>query len=223
MILKTVTFSYDDGVEQDRGLVEILNRYHLKATFNLNSGIQSGAGGWYKEDVFIKRMNIRGLPALYEGHEIALHGLTHPHLETLDDETILNELEQDKLNLERIFGKPVRGMAYPYGTYTGRVIRAAREIGLRYARTVDDSLNFDIPSDLMTFRATCHHKNPQLMDLAERFVKLKPEKPQVFYVWGHSYEFEVDRNWHILEDFCRLISGRDDICYCTNADALLQS
>lgn len=35
--MKAVTFSYDDGVTQDIRLVEILNRYGLKATFNLNS------------------------------------------------------------------------------------------------------------------------------------------------------------------------------------------
>ena len=38
---KALTFSYDDGIEQDRKLVEIFNRYGMKATFNLNTGIQS--------------------------------------------------------------------------------------------------------------------------------------------------------------------------------------
>ena len=35
--LKAVTFSYDDAVTQDIRLIDILNRYGLKATFNLNS------------------------------------------------------------------------------------------------------------------------------------------------------------------------------------------
>lgn len=38
---KAVTFSYDDGVTQDRRLVEMMNTYGVKGTFNLNSGIQS--------------------------------------------------------------------------------------------------------------------------------------------------------------------------------------
>lgn len=219
--MKMVTFSYDDGVEQDRKLIEIFNHYHLKATFNLNSGIQSNAGGWQKQDIFIKRINIAELPALYEGHEVAVHSLTHPHLETLDDETILNELEQDKINLERIFGQKVKGMAYPFGTYNDRVIKAAAGIGLRYSRTTGESLNFDIPADLMVYKATCHHNHPQLMELARNFINLKPVVPQVFYVWGHSYEFEVDRNWQVIEDFCKLISEKEDIYYCTNAEALL--
>jgi peptidoglycan/xylan/chitin deacetylase (PgdA/CDA1 family) len=219
--LKTVTLSYDDGVEQDRKLVEILNRYHLKATFNLNSGIQSGAGGWQRQDRTIKRMNVSGLPVLYEGHEIAAHSLTHPHLETLDDETVRNELEQDICSLERIFGKPVQGMAYPFGTFNDSVIRIAGSLGLRYARGVGDTLGFDIPLNLMQYTPTCHHNNPRLMELAERFIRLRPETPQVLYVWGHSYEFDLDNNWQVIEDFCKLISGRADMRYCTNAEALL--
>ena len=39
---KAVTFSYDDGVTQDIRLIEIFNRYGLRATFNLNSGLLGG-------------------------------------------------------------------------------------------------------------------------------------------------------------------------------------
>lgn len=35
--MKAITFSYDDGVTQDRRLVELFNRYGVKGTFNLNS------------------------------------------------------------------------------------------------------------------------------------------------------------------------------------------
>ena len=35
---KVLTLSYDDGVVQDIRLSEILNRYGLKCTFNINSG-----------------------------------------------------------------------------------------------------------------------------------------------------------------------------------------
>ena len=34
---KAVTFSYDDGVVQDKRLAEIFNKYGIKATFNFNS------------------------------------------------------------------------------------------------------------------------------------------------------------------------------------------
>jgi peptidoglycan/xylan/chitin deacetylase (PgdA/CDA1 family) len=224
--MKALTLSYDDGVEQDRKLVEILNRYGIKAAFNLNSGIQTGASGWMNKDIEgrdlpVRRMNVRGLKELYAGHEAAVHGLTHPHLENLDEETVRNELEQDKLNLERIFGTAVRGMAYPFGTCSDMVRKTVAACGLGYARGVKSSYSFDIPPDLLSYQPTCHHADPRLMELAERFAALKPAVPQVFYVWGHSYEFDMGHNWGIIEEFCRCMANRDDIFYATNAQALL--
>jgi peptidoglycan/xylan/chitin deacetylase (PgdA/CDA1 family) len=219
--MKALTLSYDDGVEQDWKLVEILNRYGIKATFNLNSGLQTGASQWKNGNTAVRRMNIAGLPELYAGHEIAVHSLTHPHLENLDEETVINELEQDKVNLERIFNTKIYGMAYPYGTYNDAVVNIIKRCGFRYARITGETRTFDISQDLLIYKPTAHHKDPSLMELAESFIKLKPVKPQVFYLWGHSYEFDVDNNWQIIEDFCRLISGKDDIYYADNAHALL--
>jgi peptidoglycan/xylan/chitin deacetylase (PgdA/CDA1 family) len=219
--MKALTLSYDDGVEQDRKLLEILNRYGIKATFNLNSGIQSGANCWNNDGIIIRRLNIQTLPELYAGHEIAGHSLTHPQLETLDEETVSNELGQDKLNLERIFNTQIYGMAYPFGTYNEAVINAVRRSGLRYARGVQCTRSFDIGQELLTFQPTAHHNDASLMELGETFIKLKPATPQIFYLFGHSYEFDIDNNWNLINDFCRLMAGRDDIYYATTAQALL--
>ena len=219
--MKALTLSYDDGVEQDARLVEILNRYGIKGTFNLNSGLQSGANQGTRGDVVIRRMNVAGLPELYRGHEAAVHSLTHPHLENLDRETVVNELERDKINLKNIFGTEIYGMAYPFGTFNDAVIEVVRNCNLRYARGVKSTYSFDIPQDLLAYLPTMHHNDPALMELAETFIALKPTKPSVFYLWGHSYEFAVDNNWQVIEDFCRLVSGKDDIYYATNSQALL--
>ena len=104
---KFVTFSFDDGVEQDIPFVKELNKYGFKATFNINTGIQTRANRWVNEGVEICRMNIKGLKELYAGHEVAAHGLTHPFLEQLDEETIYNELYYDKKNIEEIFDSEV--------------------------------------------------------------------------------------------------------------------
>ncbi len=57
------------------------------------------------------------------------------------------------------------------------------------------------------------------MNLAKRFLEANPGwDSKLFYLWGHSYEFEVDNNWDVLEDFFKLISGREDIWYATNIE-----
>ncbi|MDF2944039.1 MAG: polysaccharide deacetylase [Herbinix sp.] len=218
--MKAITFSYDDGVEQDQRLINIFNKYNLKCTFNLNSGLQSGANQWERNGILIKRMNIAGLKELYQGHEIAIHSLTHPRLEQQSIETIRNEILQDKLNLEKIFGYSINGMAYPYGSYDARVLQVLKETGIKYSRTVQDTEDFKPQTNLLELKATCHHDNKNLMKLAEEFINADPTEPMLFYIWGHSYEFDLNNNWDMIENFCSLISNREDIFYGTNTEVL---
>ncbi|MDO4513525.1 MAG: polysaccharide deacetylase family protein [Lachnospiraceae bacterium] len=219
--MKAFTLSYDDGITQDIRFVELLNRYGLKATFNLNSGIQTKANSWVNKDgIVVRRMNMDGLKELYAGHEIAVHSLTHPDLTKFDEETVYNELARDKANLEAFFGTKITGMAYPFGTHNEQVRAVAKKVGLHYARTVHSTNHFELPADLLQLPATCHHGAENLMDLAKQFAEAKPDMPQLFYVWGHSYEFDFDQSWERIEEFFRYISGREDIFYGTNAEVL---
>ena len=72
--------------------------------------------------------------------------------------------------------------------------------------------------------ATCHNKNPRLMELAKQFIE-SPEpkyywlkKPQLFYLFGHSYEFNDEDNWEIIEKFAEYMGNRDDVWYATNGE-----
>ncbi len=56
------------------------------------------------------------------------------------------------------------------------------------------------------------------MELGEEFINLKTDTPKVFYIWGHSYEFDRDDFWDTFEDFCSKISKKDDIFYGTNRE-----
>lgn len=218
---KAVTFSYDDGITQDRRLVEILNEYGLKCTFNLNSGIMNENGAFKIGNFPITRMTPDALPELYRGHEIAVHTLTHPNLTELDDEEVRQEILGDKEKLERIFNTKVCGMAYPYGAFDERIVRIAQKCGIKYSRTTMDAPDFAPQRELMIFKATCHHKNPKLWELLEDFLSRDGKTPAVFCLWGHSYEFDVDNNWELIEELCRRISGYDNIFYGTNSEVLL--
>lgn len=196
---KYVTFSFDDGVEQDKRFVSELNKYGFKATFNINTGIQTRANCWVNNGVEIHRMNIKGLKELYAGHEVAVHSLTHPFLEKLDDETVFNELYYDKKNIEEIFGTEVVGMAYPYGTYNDRVIKIARDLGIKYARTAGTSMKFSVPEDLMKYTGTCHFSNSEIFRLIDEFDALEDNgERKILYIWGHTYEFDVMQKWDLL-------------------------
>lgn len=220
-VQRALTLSYDDGVEQDVRLLEIMKKHGLKGTFNLNSGAYAKEGTVYPAGQIHRRMTEAQVTELYKdsGMEVAVHGLTHPFLQELPPVLCVQEILKDRENLERQFDCIVRGMAYPYGTYNDTVVRILRDNGIAYARTVHSTHNFDIPQDWLRMPATCHHDDPQLMELAKRFTEpFWTPLPQLFYLWGHSYEFEEHDNWNRIETFASFMGGRDDIWYATNIE-----
>ncbi len=216
--MKAFTFSYDDGVREDRRFLEIINRYGLKCTFNLNSAIQNDLSHWNLKGHEVYRMNPDGLPDLYRGHEIACHGATHADFCKLSEDALYNELTDDRAALTRRFGETPIGAAYPFGTFDEKSEKVLRSLGFLYCRTIKDTHSFDVPENLLTYHPTAHHGDAELFRLAEDFIRLTPTSPKIFYVWGHAYEFEVEHAWDRLEEFCRLISGKDDIFYGTNRE-----
>ena len=226
--MKAVTFSYDDGVTQDRRLIRIFEKYGLKCTFNLNSGVLGKAGSLVREGVTVAHVKPRPceVKAIYEGHEIAAHTLTHPDLSKLPDDEIVRQVEEDRLALSDIAGYEVVGMAYPGGTgcMNDRVADLIRtKTGVKYARTTTSTHTFDLQDDLIVFDPTVYHHTEwdRLFSLGEEFLSLRPDTPKLFYIWGHAYEFDIHDDWDRFEDFCRLISGQSGIFYGTNREVLL--
>jgi len=216
---KFFTMSYDDGVFQDQRFIELLDKYHLKATFNLNSGLFDDEVK-SEERTRRLRMPLEQMIDLYRDHEVAGHSLTHTHLADLDPQKLHREIFEDKVNLDRMFMQSTVGFAYPFGSVSGAVKEELLNAGYKYARTTVSTHSFSIRNvDLLEFNPTCKHNDPQLMDLAKKFVEGEFDKPQLFYVWGHSFEFDDDNNWETLEEFFKYISNRDDIVYCTNKEA----
>lgn len=225
---KAVTFSYDDGVTQDIRLIELLNKYGLKCTFNLNSELLGHKGILIRENQRISHYKVHkeDVKYIYDGHEVAVHTLTHPKLPELSNEKIIQQVEQDRINLSELVGYEVVGMAYPGGgiNNNNRVANIIKEnTNVKYCRTITTTNNFDKQQNLYRFNPTAYHCDfENLMELGQKFIELKPEKPQVFYIWGHSYEMDFKPDyWIKLEEFFKLISNKDDIFYGTNKEVLL--
>jgi peptidoglycan/xylan/chitin deacetylase (PgdA/CDA1 family) len=229
-VLKYVTLSFDDGVTQDRRLLALLNKYGLKATFNLNSSLFGLKGGWEQNGKFLSHNKV--MPSevkdLYAGHEVAVHTLTHPNLTGEEEETIIYQVEEDRKCLSNIVGYDVCGMAYPCGGVNNdeRVAAIVKEkTGVCYSRTIASTHLFDLPKNVYRLDPTVGvHEYKNLFPIAEKFLSMKPDSPQLFYIWGHSYEFDVmdEMSWERFEELCALISGKDDIFYGTNKEALTQ-
>ncbi len=212
---KAVTLSYDDGVIQDRKMIEILDKHKIKCTFNLNSGLFGKGNHLKSEDV----------KEVYKNHEIAVHTNTHPHLENLTDAEVCLEILNDRKKLENMSKNIIDGMAYPFGLKDRiRIPELVKKCGILYARTTVSTHNFALPNDFLVWDPTCHHNDTDLFDIAENFLLPNDLKhpwrivPKVFYLWGHSYEFDDMDNWSKLESICQKIGQKDDVWYATNGE-----
>lgn len=224
---KAITFSFDDNVTQDIRTIEIMNRYGLKGTFNLNSALVGQPGALNRNGVDVRhdKNSAADIPKIYEGHEVAAHTLTHPHLPQLSDEEVIRQVEQDRLALSEMCGYEVVGMAYPGGgqNHDDRVVQLVRNhTGIQYARTIISSHSFDQQKDLIRFHPTVYYIEDCLFDIAQSFLSLETDEPKLLYIWGHSYEMDAGYiSWEKFEELCRLISARSDIFYGTNKEVLL--
>ena len=227
---KALTLSYDDGVRADLRLCEILDKYGLKCTFNLNSahfiGGEVRPGKITPDEV---REHI-----LAKGHEIAVHGKQHLAPGIASPVIAIRDVLDCRTEMENEFDMIIRGMAYPDSGITkmhsgndyATVRRYLADLGIVYSRTLGgDNNSFMMPADFYAWMPTAHHNNPNLMKWADEFLAedgnhrvIARRYPRLFYLWGHSYEFNDKDNWCVIEEFAQKMANRDDIWYATNIE-----
>lgn len=217
MTQKYLAFSFDDGTPNDVRLVALLDQYGIKATFHLNAGLiplDGKIGHW-------DRLPLSVLASLYGHHEVAAHSFTHPDLTKLSEEAVLEELHFDIQTLDRYFNQQTRGFAYPYGTFNPQVVELLKATPLVYARTIQDTHGFDLPTDPFLLDPTCHIHDPRMESLADTFLEDSPT-PKFFLIWGHSYELNTEEDWARFETFLKKIAHRSDVFYGTILECVLK-
>ena len=224
---KAFTMSYDEGVRQDIRLAEICTKYGVKCTFNLNSGMIHPEPGHRRLAADEIREHLLGA-----GHEIAVHGFNHQAPGAARPIDTMQEVLKDRLSLEKEFGGIIRGMAYPDsgitkihpGTSYETIRQILQNLGIVYSRSLGgDNDKFLLPEDWYNWLPTAHHNNPKVLDFAEKFAAFDYAKlysagrhPRLFYLWGHSYEFDNDNNWERIEAILEILANREDTWYPTN-------
>ncbi len=217
---KAVTLSYDDGCRYDIRFSKTISKYNLKCTFNINSAF-IGTDDWHltKEEIFENIVSA--------GHEIAVHTAHHRAPGVTDLTEGIAEVLECRQTMERMFGRIVKGMAYPNGGILyfengacyNDVKSYLTQLGIVYARSLGgDNDDFLLPCDWHNWVPTAHHNNPHLMQYIEKFLSMASKSPRIFYLWGHSYEFDRDNNWEYLDEICQKLSGKNDIWYATNIE-----
>ena len=205
---RIVTFSYDDGPNEDARLIELFRTYGVKGTFHLNSTRFSHPT---EEDA-------EELRARYAGQEVAAHTVSHGWPARMPKQSLVFEVLSDRRELERIFGVPVVGMSYPSGSYNDAVCAVMDACGIVYARTTRATRDFCLPEDFLQWHPTCHHRDA--LPLCEKFMEQLDSEwySPLLYIWGHAHEFRTEEDWAHMERILQTVSGSDRIWYATNLE-----
>lgn len=221
---RAVTLSYDDGCRQDLRFSEIISEYGLKCTFNITHDSFNNLSPEQMKEAFLDR-----------GHEIAVHGYKHRAEGTLRPIEGIQDVLNCRLELEDQFNMIIRGMAYPDcgitrfangGNYES-IRHYLKDLDIVYSRTLSgDNDRFELPDDWYCWMPTAHHDNPNLFEYIDKFVNMNistktyraARQPRLFYLWGHSFEFDRKDNWDRLNKICECLAGKDDIWYATNIE-----
>ena len=217
---KAFNVTYDDGVLQDIRFVALLNKYNLKGTFNLNSGLMENEFEWiHKNGWVVKRLSKDKVVSLYQGHEIASHTLTHPYMNDLSESEIMYELQADKANLEMLFGREIKGFAVPFDYYSELIESCVKRCGFEYARISEESHSFVPQNDYYIWKATVFHTDATLKELTQQFIKTN-EELALFQIVGHSYDLDNQNMWDKIETIFKEIALQKDILPMTTIDII---
>ena len=217
---KAVTLRFDDGPSADRKMVEMLNRYHMKATFYLvRSKLDSGYGVRADE-----------VKELYRGHEVANHTFSHkdPRKHKLSSEFIEKDLADGKRAIEELVDTAVSGYAYVCSTFgdigADEYKRLLAKTGHRYAIMGRENHCFEPDvSDRFDVGQSFRFTDGALIQKAEEFCALDEKRLSLMLVMAHTYEFDDPKyscDWEKTELFCKTVSDRADIWYATNGEVV---
>ena len=135
-----VTFDAAWGDEQTEGILDLLDRYGVKATFFL-------VGYWV--DRYPEKVRLIS----ERGHEIGNHSSTHPHMSGMSSEAILWEIGDTSAKIRALTGQDAVNFRPPYGDYDSNLITTCRDAGIHVIQWNIDSLDWkDLTGDEMLRR-----------------------------------------------------------------------
>ncbi|MDA3873863.1 MAG: polysaccharide deacetylase family protein [Kiritimatiellae bacterium] len=190
---------WDDGVDDDIRLTEILRLYGAKATFNLNPATHHSTRQGHFSERYGKRVERLSRPELnsvYEGFTIANHSMSHPRPLQIALEEWRREVFDARKQLQDWFQQPIHGFAYPYGNHDDATSAVVREAGHCYGRTTLNATPCFPSADLMKQPSDCHFLSEKFWELYDR---AKASDCGVFYFWGHSFELCTEDQWAVFD------------------------
>ena len=241
---KFFTVSFDDGTEQDIRVIALMEKYGIRGTFNLSSGL-------FGESAHVSRTISETLPdgscrqvnvkfdhiimplelarEVYSRDfiEIAGHGTHHLHQSGLGKNKLIEQIADDAAILSDLFGRKIRGHIFPYGEYDADCLTVMEEAGLVYGRLATGGIidkDFCFSAERGIIKPTCRMTDHCALPLLRRFISTPCcEQDMVFYMWGHSFELDYGTETGCdtyLEELFSTVSKAAGIEFVTNGELI---
>lgn len=185
--------SFDDGHLLDLKVLGLLLEHELApyATFYIPT---------------IANLTNDDIRHIAEHCEIGGHTVNHPQdLKKVNEDSLAEEIEGNKQDLERIIKSDITSFCYPRGRFNHLVKQAVIDAGFKEARTAR-VLTTDMPKDLFEKDTTVHvaerneYNGTDWLDMAKSLFQHAQDKEDgYFHLWGHSWEIEENDEWDEFE------------------------
>lgn len=216
--MRYVVLTFDDGTIYDQRFIELLNKYNIPCSFNLNAGLDDFI--WYFDnDKPIQRLKLDQVKDLYINHEVCSHSFTHPYFIDLNENQIIEQVNKDIQRLEKIFNREITTFAFPFTEWNDEIINIIIEKtkikNIRISKISDDYL----PQDRFHIHLNAFYDDYDIYKKLEEYSKNNLEN-SLFTIVGHSYEFEVKNDWDKIENLLKYLSSNKDIIVTTLEEAI---
>ena len=117
------------GCERTEKILAVLKEYEVQATFFLTN-------------IWLEDYPEMAQKIAADGHEIAMHSVSHPHMNNLPPEEVLTELAGNQKMITEITGYQPKLFRFPFGEYNNQNVILVREQGYAPIQWSIDSLDW---------------------------------------------------------------------------------
>ncbi|KAB0614208.1 polysaccharide deacetylase family protein [Campylobacter hyointestinalis] len=172
---KSVAITFDDGYEDNfKNAFEILKKYGFKATIYLVPN--QNTNHWEKANTnsVSNMLNAEQIAQMQNSNliEFGSHTLSHKNLSTLGETELKNELQNSKLEVEKLTGKTCKAFAYPYGKFNEKIITATKDAGYENAVIVKRGV-FESRDDKFTIKRIGVLGTESFFDFYLKFTRIR--------------------------------------------------
>lgn len=152
---KYIILTFDDGYKDNYELLfPLLKKYNMKAVIYMVSHLKDNC--WDVEGTGEKRFELMDLNQILEMHRSGLiefggHTMHHVKLNNFSPEKQKEEIEGNKIYLEKILNEKLVSFAYPFGIFNDESKKIVKELGYNFG-IATDSGPFYIKDDLYEVR-----------------------------------------------------------------------